>query len=98
MNLKRAAVSLLDLILPPLCLSCRTPIAETGAVCATCWQELRFVQAPQCQCCGFPFEIDYGDDTLCARCHELAPPYAKARAALVDELYTKPVSSRVISI
>ena len=81
--LKTTASRVLNLILPPLCLSCRGPIADTGAVCGTCWQELRFIGDPQCSCCGFPFEIDYGGDTLCAKCHEQKPDYDMARAALV---------------
>lgn len=50
------------------------------------WQGLRFISAPQCACCGFPFPFDAGGaaaDALCLTCERERPPYATARAAVV---------------
>lgn len=72
----------LDLILPPLCLKCRTPVSEPQSVCAPCWNELRFLSAPQCAQCGVPFPHDLGQGVKCAACIAKPPPFAVSRAAL----------------
>jgi ComF family protein len=72
----------LDLILPPLCLKCRVPVAEPQSVCATCWSELRFLGAPHCAQCGIPFPHALGEGVKCAACIAKPPPFNIARAAL----------------
>jgi ComF family protein len=72
----------LDLILPPLCLKCRAPVSEPQSVCAPCWNELRFLTAPQCAQCGLPFPHDLGGGVKCAACIAKPPPFAVSRAAL----------------
>ncbi|MCE9521784.1 MAG: double zinc ribbon domain-containing protein, partial [Alphaproteobacteria bacterium] len=47
-----AGRAVLDLVLPPLCLKCREPVAAPQSVCAACWKELRFLGPPQCAQCG----------------------------------------------
>lgn len=74
---------LLNLILPPLCLSCRVPVAAAHAVCVECWNGLQFIEEPRCMRCGLPFEIDYGADTVCAGCLADEPQFEFARTALV---------------
>ena len=34
---------LLDLALPPRCLSCGTAVADAGTLCATCWPDVEFI-------------------------------------------------------
>lgn len=82
-KLTRAAARVaLDLVLPPLCLKCRAPVGEPQSVCATCWNELRFLSAPHCEQCGLPFPHDLGAGVKCAACIAQPPPFAKSRAAL----------------
>ena len=81
--LRRSASRLLDAILPPRCLKCGEIIADSGSLCGRCWPELRFLSAPCCACCGFPFEFDMGEGSLCAACTADRPLYDRARAALV---------------
>ncbi|MEQ1865550.1 MAG: ComF family protein [Micropepsaceae bacterium] len=77
-----AGRALLDLVLPPLCLKCREPVAEPQSVCATCWHALRFLAPPHCAQCGLPFPHALGEGIKCAACIARPPPFVCARAAL----------------
>jgi len=81
-GVKRAARAVLDLVYPPLCIGCRVQVAEPGALCAACWQAIRFLDGPMCDCCGVPFEFDAGPGTHCAGCHASPPAYDRARAVM----------------
>ena len=74
--------SFLDVLFPPLCLSCRTPVSEPNALCSDCWQDIQFLDGPMCDCCGLPFEWDPGVATLCAACHANRPVFDQARAVM----------------
>jgi ComF family protein len=90
-GVKRAARAVLDLVYPPLCIACRTQVAEPGALCAACWQKVRFLDGPMCECCGLPFEFafDPGPDTRCAGCHARPPAYDKARAVMCYDEHSR---------
>jgi ComF family protein len=75
------AMRLLDLLLPPLCLGCRRPIANQGGLCAQCWSAIHFLGAPCCARCGHPFAESRGNDLLCGACLREPPPFDRARAA-----------------
>jgi ComF family protein len=81
-GLRRFCAGLLDLLLPPRCLSCGTTVAEPGTLCATCWRGLSFLGAPCCACCGYPFDFDPGAGSLCGACLAAPPAFDRARAAL----------------
>ena len=88
----RAGRGVLDVLFPPLCLSCRAPIFDPGALCATCWQGIQFLDGPMCDCCGLPFEWDPGIATLCGSCHASRPAFDKARAVMrYDEKSRGPI-------
>ena len=72
----------LDLLLPPRCLACGEPVATPGTLCAACWPDVRFLSAPHCAICGYPFEFDSGPNALCPACMRERPAYDRARAAL----------------
>jgi ComF family protein len=73
---------ILDLLFPPLCVACREPVGEAGGFCPACWSAITFLDGPACACCGTPFPVDPGDDTLCAACLARPPAYDRARAIL----------------
>lgn len=75
---------LLDLLLPPQCLTCEVVVDEPGRLCATCFRETGFVTAPMCGCCGVPFASagQGGPDALCPTCQQRTPDFGTARAAL----------------
>ena len=79
-----------DLLFPPLCMACRTQVADPGALCSNCWQTIRFLDGPLCECCGLPFEIDPGGETLCAACHASPPAFDKARAIMRYDEHSRP--------
>ncbi|HUO89618.1 MAG TPA: ComF family protein [Rhizomicrobium sp.] len=81
-GLRRAGRAALDLLLPPLCIACRRQVSEAGALCADCWQEIRFLDGPMCDRCGLPFEFDPGGAALCAGCHARPPAFDRARAVM----------------
>ena len=66
-NFRRIAGHALDIIFPP--------------PDNTAWQSLRYLDAPCCDCCGYPFEYEMGTGFLCAKCTTDRPAYDKARAA-----------------
>ena len=71
-----------DLLFPPLCLSCRAPVGSEGGFCADCWGVLTFLDGPACDCCGTPFPVDPGSGSLCAVCLAKPPAFTRARAIL----------------
>lgn len=78
-----AGRTILDILLPPRCPSCRAIVAENGSFCAPCWNGLDFLTDPMCACCGLPFGYEVGGDALCAGCAARHPDFDSARAALV---------------
>jgi ComF family protein len=72
----------LDMILPPRCLSCGEPVAGVRQLCAPCWSRAEFVSDPMCARCGLPLDYDVGSDAVCGACAQKAPVYQRARAAL----------------
>lgn len=91
-GMRRAGRALIDLVYPPLCAICRKPVSEAHALCAGCWGEIAFLDGAACACCGTPFEIDPGPDTLCAACHAEPPPFERALSVLrYDDASKKPI-------
>lgn len=75
------------LALPPRCLGCGMVLGQDDSLCPTCWAKFSFIAAPRCAACGVPFELQTGDDMLCAPCVARRPAFAEARAAVVyDDL------------
>ena len=79
---KSVGESLLELLFPQVCANCREPVGGGGGFCAGCWSGLHFLDGPVCACCGTPFAVDPGMDSLCAACLARPPAFSKARAIL----------------
>src|ERR1700677_3790774 len=61
----RAVVgAVLDAALPPLCASCRAPLAGIGGLCPVCWSKVSFIAQPYCDRLGIPFAYDPGPGVL----------------------------------
>ena len=75
------AKRLLDVALPPRCLSCGATVTGDGGLCAECWETVPFLSAPYCSCCGYPFDVAIGEDVLCGPCLRKRPLFDRARAA-----------------
>jgi ComF family protein len=78
----RAALRVaLDAVLPPLCASCRTPLADAGGLCPACWVRTSFIAPPYCERLGIPFVNDPGPGVLSMEAIADPPVYGRARAA-----------------
>ena len=82
----------LDLLFPPLCIACGERIGEPYALCGKCWKEISFVEGTVCMRCGLPFEIDPGENTVCAGCYAAPNTFDCARSIL----YYDEASKRLI--
>jgi ComF family protein len=82
LSLGAAGNRILDLGLPPLCPTCREPVADPGALCAQCWSKLSFISRPYCERLGIPFAYDPGLGVLSMEAIADPPSYNRARAAV----------------
>lgn len=80
--ISRLGQGALDVLFPPLCISCRIPVAEPQSLCAACWREIAFLDGPCCTRCGYPFDFDPGGDSLCGACLSRVPLFDQARAVM----------------
>jgi ComF family protein len=80
----RAGRALLDLLLPPQCVTCDAPVDAPGLMCADCFRRTSFITQPCCARCGVPFaNAALGGATgLCPACEATPPVFCRARAAL----------------
>lgn len=80
----RAGRALLDLLLPPQCVTCDAPVDSPGLLCADCFRRTGFITEPFCARCGVPFGsvAQGGRDGLCPGCRDAPPVFHRARAAL----------------
>jgi ComF family protein len=69
-----------DLIMPPVCLYCRKPLAEHDCLCGTCWREVKFIRHPLCDVLGIPLPFDIGPGAISAGAAADPPAYDRARA------------------
>jgi len=74
----------LDLLLPPQCLTCDAGVEVQGQFCATCFKKTSFISTPCCVSCGLPFTHfgQAGADQVCPTCTGNPPPWGEARAAM----------------
>jgi ComF family protein len=80
--MRRAGRLVLDFALPPLCPSCREPLADGAGLCATCWSKLSLIEPPYCARLGIPFLYDPGPGLLSMEAIANPPAYDRARAAV----------------
>jgi len=58
---------------PDACQLCysESATASEGYVGAHCWQSVRFLKPPFCECCGLPYEGEITTRFECANCREM---------------------------
>ncbi len=72
---------LVDLVVPPKCLTCSSDVVTGASLCLVCWQKLSLISEPVCDALGTPFEYDQGDGALSAAAIADPPAWEKGRAA-----------------
>ncbi len=69
-----------DLLLPPVCVVCRTRIGRHGLICGACFARIDFIAPPLCDRLGVPLPYDAGAPLLSATAIAKLPVYDRARA------------------
>lgn len=69
-----------DLLLPPVCIACRTRITAHGLLCGGCFARIDFIAPPLCARLGVPLPYDVGPPSLSAAAIASPPVYDRARA------------------
>lgn len=74
---------IIDLVMPPLCASCRIRVTDAASICPACWSTLSFIERPFCDKTATPFVIDPGPGVLSSEAHHRPPRWNRARAAVL---------------
>lgn len=69
-----------DVLLPPVCIACRTRIESHGLLCGDCFGKIEFIAPPLCARLGIPLPYDPGEPSLSAAAIAAPPVYDRARA------------------
>jgi ComF family protein len=72
---------LADVLLPPVCIACRTRIGSHGLLCGACFAKIDFIAPPICARLGVPLPYEAGEPSLSAAAIAKPPVYDRARAA-----------------
>jgi ComF family protein len=78
--LARAVHSLLDIVMPPLCVTCREPVQKAGQLFPSCWSALPPLPDACCTRCAIPLPTAHHTERLCLGCVADPPPFDWARA------------------
>jgi ComF family protein len=70
---------------PNRCQLCNSELATAveGYIGTRCWQSIRFIKPPFCECCGLPYEGEITTSFECGNCREMDLHFQSARAAVV---------------
>jgi ComF family protein len=77
-----AWAKIVDVLTPPLCLSCQVPVTMGAALCLDCWQKLHFIDDPVCDVLGTPFAYNEGEGAVSPAAIADPPAWNKARAVV----------------
>jgi predicted amidophosphoribosyltransferase len=55
-----------NLLLPPVCIACRSRISNHGLLCGDCFARIDFIAPPICARLGVPLPYDAGEPSLSA--------------------------------
>ncbi|MGD9501732.1 MAG: ComF family protein [Methyloceanibacter sp.] len=72
---------LADILLPPVCISCRARVERHGLLCGSCFAKIDFIAPPLCDRLGVPLPFETGETPLSAAAIAAPPVYDRARAA-----------------
>lgn len=76
--------TLVALVFPPECLSCRARVDSPFALCGACWSDTPFILGASCELCGTGLEGQTASQgpLVCETCHHVARPWDKGRAVM----------------
>ncbi len=75
----------LGFVYPEVCQLCETQRATPAQryVCDSCAEEVRFIKAPYCARCGYPYEGAITNAFECGNCRDMKLHFSSARSAVV---------------
>jgi ComF family protein len=79
--LRPVLTRLAELLLPPVCISCRRRVGTHGLLCGDCFASIDFIAPPLCARLGVPLPYEAGEGQLSAAAIASPPVYDRARAA-----------------
>ncbi len=97
-EVRDAARMVVNAVLPPRCLLCSEPVADTGALCASCFDTVEFITPPCCAKCGLPFRDAYAgapEDLVCGACAKSPPAFDRARAVCLYTEHSRALITRL---
>ncbi|MBR2124268.1 MAG: ComF family protein [Acetobacter sp.] len=73
----------LEILYPPVCVSCGAEVEQTGLLCSACFAQTWSVTQPFCRSCAMPQKSAafLGESGLCFSCETHPPIWGQARAA-----------------
>lgn len=84
-SIKNCLNAALSLVYPEVCQLCGNARAtpDEGFVCTGCRAQVRFIDPPFCERCGFPYEGQITTVFECANCRDLDLGFSSARSAVI---------------
>lgn len=89
---------MLDAVMPPRCVRCGTIVANAGALCSDCFDQVSFITEPFCVRCGVPFTDVYApsqENLTCGACLKDPPVVGRARAVFVYSAESRVLVTRL---
>ncbi len=80
-----------NIIIPSLCICCRSEIDDDDKLCSNCWSSINFIMEPFCEICGIPFEFESNKKLICSNCLKKPPLYKKGRSVLAYDDNSKKI-------
>jgi ComF family protein len=80
LGLRATLGALADLLLLPVCISCRRRVESHGLLCGDCWGKIEFIAPPICARLGVPLPYETTEPCLSAAAIANPPRYDRARA------------------
>ncbi len=93
-RVSQAGSTCIDFLVPPRCANCNQLIADKTGICATCWDDVRFIEQPYCPVMGTPFAVDLGEGTLSTEAIAYPPPFERLRSAVFYDDIARRLISR----
>lgn len=87
--------AIVDLLLPPSCMACGTPVATPMSLCAECWSSLPVIEAARCTRCAVPLPVAWQAEAECLGCLRDPPDFDHAAAPY---LYDGPARSILLAM
>lgn len=78
--LSRLFTGLVDILMPPACVTCKSAVMTAHGHCQQCWSALRPIGDGACARCGVPLPTASQVEDVCLGCMQQPPPFDSARA------------------